>query len=304
MLYLDFAINNEDLLSDFEKRLPLFFQKAICFFKKTTGQVLKFNIQNKNVVVLSKINKRVLKKLDKIFRIDVTKTVVLSNTLMQREEFTEFLKERRIKILDGRWLFKFMILEVTDYICSQTKRKMETLEISILSMENNTFVFQTIKRLSSRVKIINIVTKNPEKFGQLSEELYKENGLILNVTNNMKKSVLKSDIIFNLDFNSEEINKLKLPTNAVIVNFEENIKIKQKSFNGINANFFNVNLPIKYKEIYKKLNNFSSSSLYESLIYKKTANQNIWQEIENDNIEILNLEGKTGMIRFKEFENI
>ena len=74
--------------------------------------------------------------------------------------------------------------------------------------------------------------------------------------------------------------------------------MKQKSFNGINSNFFNINLPLKYKEIYNKLNRFNSVNLYESLIYRNTQAENIWREIKEDKIEVLSLEGRNGMIRF------
>ena len=78
--------------------------------------------------------------------------------------------------------------------------------------------------------------------------------------------------------------------------------MNQKSFNGINSNFFYINLPLKYKKLYKKLNKFNSVNLYESFIYKRTPLDNIWREIEEDKIEILGLEGKNGCIKFNEYE--
>ena len=81
MLYLDYAINNEKLLSEKQKNMPAFFQKFIIKFKKIFGLVLKYEVLGRNVVVLPKINKNTLKKLDKIFKIDVTRNVCVCDEL-------------------------------------------------------------------------------------------------------------------------------------------------------------------------------------------------------------------------------
>lgn len=302
MLYLDFGINPEDILSETQKKFPKFFRSFLSFIKKFSGQVLKYKISGKDVVVISKLNNRTFRKLDKIFKLDVTKTVCICDELMRNSEFINYLEEKNLKVINGRWLFKFMFLEIVNYISEQIAQPIETFEISILTDDNNSLIFQSIKRLSDKVKNINIITNNRAKFKRLEEQLYEEKGLILNVTNNMRKGTLKSNIIFNINFSQEEFDKITFPRNAVIVNFEEETVMRQKSFNGINSNFFCINLPPKYKEIYSKLNRFGSVNLYESFIYKRTPLDNIWREIANDKIQILSLEGKNGSIRFSEFE--
>ncbi|MCI8309170.1 MAG: hypothetical protein HFJ45_02950 [Clostridia bacterium] len=266
--------------------------------KETFGQVLRYKISEKDVVVIGNINKYTLKKLDKIFKVDVIKNVCVCDELMRNQEFLDYLKNKKLKIVDGRWLFKFMFLDIVEYICKQTGKKLETQEISILVHENNLLISQSIKRLSEKVKNINVITNNINSFKMLEKSIYEEKGLIINITNNLKKSLQKSNIIFNLNFSQEEFDKVYFPQNAVIVNFEGETKMKQKSFNGINSNFFNINLPLKYKEIYNKLNRFNSVNLYESLIYRNTQAENIWREIKEDKIEVLSLEGRNGMIRF------
>jgi hypothetical protein len=301
MLYLDFAVNEEDVLTTFEQKLPYILREFLIALKKKGGQVKKEKFFGKEIVTIFNTNKYTLKKLSKVFKVDVTKNVCICDELEKDTNFLEFLKEKNLNIIDGRWFLKFVLFDIINYICKQTGKKIETLEISILTLENNQLILQTVKKLSKSVKNINIITKKPEKFKKLSEELFKEEGLILNVTNNMKKAVLNSNIIFNLNLGEEDFNKIKFPVNAVVVNFEKKISINQKSFNGINANFLIINLPIKYKKFYDRLNRFNSTKLYESLIYKKTSVENILNEIKNDNIEILALEGKNGRIRFKEF---
>ena len=65
MLYFDLAIYKEELLTDREKSFPKFFQNIIYNFRKITGQVLKLKINDKNLIVLPKINRRILRKVDK-----------------------------------------------------------------------------------------------------------------------------------------------------------------------------------------------------------------------------------------------
>ncbi len=291
MLYFDLAIYKEDLLTDKEKDLPNFFQNIIYNFRKITGQVLKLKISGKNLLVLSKINKRVLKKVDKILKIDVTKNVCISEELKAKEDFVKFLNERNVNILDGRWLFKYLITDIIDFLCEQIGIRTETQEITILTNEMNAFIYETIKKLSDKVKNITIITRNLKLFKKLEKDVYEESGMILRVTNDFKKAALKSNIILNLNFVQEYLDKISFSRNSIIVNFEKSLKINQKSFNGRVVNFYHINLPYKFLNNQERFSRFDTTKLYESYIYKKTAPTNIWNEIESDNIKIDSLEG-------------
>lgn len=300
MLYIDFAINKDDILSNKEKRFPRIIRKFICFIKNTKGQVLKYKLENNStVIVLPKITKKTLKKLDKLLRIDVTKNVCICDELLNKELFMKYINEKELNIIDGRWLFKYMMVDVVKYICLKLNVLSERQEISILTNENDKNIFESIIKLSEAVKNINIITREPKKFKKLEEKVYKENGLILNITSNYKKALLKSNIILNLNFVQEDLNKMTFPKSSVIVNFENELKINQKGFLGVNCSFYNISLPIKYYKLYKNLSHFNSVNLYESFIYKKTMIQNIWKELKEDEVKILCLEGKNGMIKFE-----
>ena len=97
------------------------------------------------------------------------------------------------------------------------------------------------------------------------------------------------------------INNYNITSNACIINFSNETNIKEKSFKGINANFFEVTIPMKYIKECVYLKGFNTTILYESLIYKKTSPENIKKEIEMDNIKINFLIGKNGMIRKNEY---
>ena len=298
MLYLDFAKNKEDFILKREEKLPFFIKNILYLFRKYTGQVIEFDIYGKNIVLISKLNKKTLKKLDKIFKIDVTKNICVCDCLLNNDEFMNFLHERNLHIMDGKWLFKYLICDIAEFICKKLDFVSEKNEISLLINEPNIFVFETIKKLSEKFKNINIITNNVRKFEKIEKQIYESKGLILNVTNNFKKACLNTKIVFNIDFDEKSLNKIAFLASSIIINLEKYIDVKQSNFKGKNIDFYSVNLPRKYKKLYDELNNFNSSILYESFIYKKTSNQNIWNEIKEDKTEVLILESKNKAVSF------
>jgi hypothetical protein len=149
--------------------------------------------------------------------------------------------------------------------------------------------------------VVNIITDKENKFRKLERELYEERGIILNMNNNYKKSLVKSDIIFNFDFSEEEINKYTLPKKSCIINFNEEIKILTKVFEGINVYFYEIQIPRKYINNLLYLKDFDTSILYESFIYKNTSPKNIKNEINKDDANIVFLIGRNGKIRKTEY---
>ena len=122
---------------------------------------------------------------------------------------------------------------------------------------------------------------------------------MLNISNNRKKSLLKSQIIINMDFPEELINKYKIFDNAIIININDKINLQSKRFNGINVNYYKINLPEEYK-----LDKFMDEIVYESLIYTKNNYKEISKKIMQDNIKIIGLIGNKGIINKNEIKQI
>lgn len=275
-----------------------------------------FNIKNKfvklkeeifeNIVLISipNIEKQTLNKLSRYIKIKCINRVCLSDNLLEKIEIREFLKNENVNFFDGKWLFQHMIKECVEYVCICKKEEMVYQEITLLSNNINNIIKDTIIELSSDVRVLNIVTENENKFKRIEKELYEEKGIILNITNNYEKSLSKSNIIFNFDFSEEEINKYNIPRNACIINLCNQVKINKKAFEGINANFYDIQIPRKYLKNSIYLNGFNNSILYESYIYKNTNPQNIKKEIKNDGVNILFLNGINGKIRKNEYLNL
>ena len=148
------------------------------------------------------------------------------------------------------------------------------------------------------MKRLNVITNHIEKGKRIQEYLYNNFGIMLNVTNNKRKSLLKSEIIINIDFVEEDINRYKIYDNAIIININDKINIQSKRFNGINVSYYKIEMPDEYK-----LEGFKDEIVYESLIYGKTL-KNINKEILKDNIKINRLIGNNGFIKEHEFLQI
>ena len=73
--------------------------------------------------------------------------------------------------------------------------------------------FENIKILAKKYKSINIVTNHVEKFKKLEKSLEEDEGIIISITNNKKRSLMKSGIIINIDFPNELINKYEFKSN-------------------------------------------------------------------------------------------
>lgn len=81
-----------------------------------------------------------------------------------------------------------------------------------------------------------------------------------------------------------------------MVNVNQAIKIKKKSFSGININGYNINVPDTYKR-----DGFNDNEMYESFLLCKTQFQNVINKIKEDKIKIISLVGNNGIINEKEY---
>ena len=65
---------------------------------------------------------------------------------------------------------------------------------------------------------------------KIEKEIYEKHGVLIVISNNQKKSLLRPRIILNLDFNKEVLNRYKINEKAIIINLEGNMKIESKTF--------------------------------------------------------------------------
>ena len=113
-------------------------------------------------------------------------------------------------------------------------------------------------------------------------------------SNNKKVSLSKAEVIINIDFPEEILNKYRIYDKAIILNILEKISIKSKRFNGINTSYYKIDMPEEYK-----LDEFEDEIVYESLIYNYKHLDDILNIIIKDKIEIEGLIGNNGIIKEK-----
>lgn len=160
------------------------------------------------------------------------RNVILSKKLKKDTEFVNLFYSNNFNIVDGKVLLKKIIVQIIENICTQNNLKSQEKQISILINSVNVFGINCVKELSQRFKSLNVVTNNINYFKLLKEKLWEEEGIIITLTNNKKKALSKANIILNIDFPEELVNKYTIFDEAILVNLEEEVKIRKKRFCG------------------------------------------------------------------------
>ena len=284
--------------------------KKIIYFIRNLFIIIGINKLNDNIIcyipknyikIMNKFNAKIIsKKLCNILYDNNINIVVLSKQLKSNDIIINAIQSENIEILNGRELFKDLILKIIEYILDLQNEDVSKYEIALLTNDLSSNVINNIIYLSSKVKLLNIVTHNIKDYKKLAEKIYNKFGILIRVTDNKKKSLASTKLIFNIDFPEEILNEYIIYDKAIIINIRKKIKILSKKFNGINVNYYNIKMPIEYKKNFNKYNiysNFNENELYESIVYKDNG-KNFFNRINNieNNISILNLIGENGII--------
>ena len=294
---------------------PKWLEKLVFLYKKTFKIITIKEVGNKTIAILpckmfdkcdDKHWEKLASKLACRLYDKPNQNLVLSEPLYQNKAFVNCLNTSQCNILDGRWLFSYIIDEVLQYISEKSQKPLEIMEIAIMVNDNSEKNLKTILRIAQKVKMLNIVTNHIEAFRKIEGYLYEKMGILVRITNNTKKSLLKTNVVVNMDFPEELVNKYTLPKKGILVNIGEAVNIKTKRFNGINANFYEIDLPEEDKKFFEEnhlLQAFSSTILYESLLYKKISCDSIRKQIEEKKSKVKNLVGVSGIICEKEYKD-
>lgn len=264
---------------------------------KPKFSIRKYKIEEDNFVVYADLNKE--KNLSKIIKAMIKNDidyVVLSKTLTENKNFINALNANNIKIFNGRWLEKYLIFEIIEYVINQKGIKKEETEIAITTNEITDLTIETIKILSKQYKKLIVVTNHIEKLRRVEKELYDNDGILIVVANNTKKSLLKPKIILNLDFNMQVLNKYKINENAIIINVEGDIKIRSKRFSGININNYEIVVGREENIWRENMSVFENKDLLEATLYIRDTFNNIRRKIMKNKVSIKELYGENGKI--------
>lgn len=264
---------------------------------KPIGKIKKIKIEQDNCEISLNVEKerKIKKVIKKLIKNEVT-NVVLSKEFDENRDFINALNASNINIFNGRWLQKYLAIQILDYIVTQKNIKKEEYEIAITVNQITDLSIELIKILAKQYKRLTVVTNHIEKLRKIENEIYEKEGILIVISNNLKKSLLKPELILNIDFSNEVLNKYKVNENAIIINLEGDVKINQKRFNGINVNDYEIGIG-REKIIWRKnMEKFRTKDLVESVLYMKDTFQNICNKIRRNKVSIKELYGINGKI--------
>ena len=214
--------------------------KILCVEKADKSNKLKkflnpISVEENKIIINSDFNKlkqknKIIKRIKKILAKENVNKIMPSIELKQDKEFINLLHSNNIGITNDRWLFKMLTDEVI-YKIIPLEKKPET-EMWIAVNDIDIVTQNIIYKFAREFKRVNIITNHIQKFKKIEEKLYEEDGIMITVTNNRRKSLLKAGIILNIDFPKEVLNQFAIFDQAIIINLEGNMAIKKKRFCG------------------------------------------------------------------------
>ena len=157
---------------------------------------------------------------------------------------------------------------ILDEICKKYSLNKKASRISILANNYDLELNSFINLVINEYKSINIVTNHYNLFENLQKNILNKYGSILYITNNKKKALCNSNIIINIDFPQELINKYFIYDNSIILNVEEKVKINKKRFQGKIINDYNVSIKndLESKLKLERLKNYDLKDILECYI--------------------------------------
>lgn len=216
--------------------------------------------------------------------------LVLSKFIKKQEEFCNYLYSDNFDIADGKWLWEVLSGESLNYIVQKKNLKKQELIVSVLVNQLSEITLQNIKKIANEYKRINVVTNHIDKWKKIEEEILEQQGIMITITNNKKKSLLKSNLILNIDFPTELINQYQIKDDSIIINIQGNVFIKKKRFSGICINDYEITC-IDGLEYENKNERFFVKDIYEASLYKRQPLDETRKKLYKDKVQIAWLQG-------------
>jgi len=299
----------DEIVSLKKQKWPYFLKWLIYNYKKFAKIFTVKQVEDRKVVIIptnstGKGIEKWIKYLCSVLYDNNLDTVVLSNSLKKVQGIKELLNSENINVLEGKVLKENLVVKLVEYIANEMNEDVKNLEITVLVNQNKKIYIQSILALAETTKNIKLVTNNVDDFKNLEQKMQELYGILIRVTNNKRKSLAKSSIIINLDFPEELVNKYAINPDAIIVNINNQIKIKSKQFSGINVHNMKLLIPKNYNTEFEKnsiYNDFEANEIYEASILNMEFDE-VQRKLFKDKVYINSLIGINGPINKKEFE--
>lgn len=273
------------------------------WFRRVFNIIKKEKIENIEIWNLPINSEDNVKKIQRVFtKFLNSKNVYVLSQNLENKKIYNVLNDKEIKYLKTGKIKKLLSIKILEYILSIQKREIQNTEVNILVKESSNINSYIIEEIAKNALNVKIISNNIYKFKKIEEKLYDEYGIAIQFSNSYKKSLSKSNIIINMDFDEIDLNEYLIYDRAIIINcINQNIKIKSKLFNGVVINSVNISFNQELKDKFKTLglyNDFSSLILLASVLEQ----ENYKTDINNYLVKIKNIYGNNGQISKNELK--
>ncbi|MBQ6860701.1 MAG: hypothetical protein IJO08_03545 [Clostridia bacterium] len=242
------------------------------------------------------MTKKVLKKLDE-YKVE---NVVLSEELMANEEFCKELEDAKKYIVTGRRIEKVMLRNFIREIAKYTKYPLEKMSVLLVMNEYSLENVELIEQISKGVKETHIISKNYSKYEKTATRLFESYGYMINLYSPEEQiDFRRVNLVINQDFKEEELRKIDISKNAIVLSLNNRIKKIRNSFSGIIIN--DIDLVGKFESSKK----YRDLAVCEAKMYKPLRKLKENERIFNSEKYIVNgYIGLKGKVTEEEFEKI
>ena len=284
------------------------------FFQNFQGMEIGFVDNNYIIAIHDKEKKSIQKRLvKKIYKLKID-AIVFSKELEGKfkDDICEQLKlddNIRVQMLNGKKLMEYMEFDIMKYILEKQKHNMKQEDIYIIFKKDNSLNLNFLIKFIENFRMTNVVTNDITRLKNVQDNLLNNENILISVSNNKKKALRRAKYVLNVNLTTEELGKYNINRNAVIINIRENVKYSSSGFEGVNVNYFDINVPDEFEEKFEQIgNDFDLVKLYESLLLAESfgefSTEKVYEKIVRDEISISKIIGVNGKISDEELERV
>ena len=284
------------------------------FFQNFQGMEIGIADNNYIIAIHDKDKKSIQKRLvKKIYKLKID-AIVFSKELEGKfkDDICEMLKlddNINVKMINGKKLMEYMEFDIMKYILEKQKHSMRQEDIYIIFKRDNSLNLNFLVRFIENFRMTNIVTNDIARLKNVQDNLLDNENILISVSNNKKKALRRAKYVLNVNLTTEELAKYNINRNAVIINIRENVKYSNPGFEGVNVNYFDINVPDELDEKFEQMgNNFDLVKLYESILiaenFGEASTEKVYEKIARDEIQVKNVIGINGRISDEELERV
>lgn len=270
-------------------------------FNRISSEEILGEVKITTPKIKKKNEKLLIRKILKTIDAHSVENVILSKEISLNNNLCRCLQESKKQIITGRRLVKVLLMKFVNEISAYTKYQKERMRILLLMNEYSLENIDLIEYISKDIKELDLVSRNSTKYEKTAVRLYEQYGYYINLYDlNSKRDFKKVNLVINLDFDNEQIKKMRFSKNSIVLSLNNNLSKIENGFNGIIIN----DIDIIYGEPYNKIK-YRDLAICEARVYKPLRKLKDNERIFNGEKYIINgYIGNSGKVTIEQFEKI